>query len=59
MSIEPKHVVGLSGGKDSTCLALKLVEDEPRKYEFICNTTGDELPEMLDHWKRLEDMLDS
>lgn len=52
-----KHVVGLSGGKDSTALALLLVEREPRQYEFICNTTGDELPEMLDHWKRLEDML--
>lgn len=56
---KPKHVVGLSGGKDSTALALWLVENEPRQYEFICNTTGDELPEMIDHWKRLEDMLES
>lgn len=56
---EPKHVVGLSGGKDSTALALRLMEVEPRKYEFICNETGDELPEMHDHWKRLEDMLQS
>ncbi len=55
----PKHVVGLSGGKDSTALALRLAELEPRQYDFICNTTGDELPEMLDHWKRLEDMLGS
>lgn len=54
---EAKHVVGLSGGKDSTALALRLVEIEPRNYEFICNETGDELPEMLDHWGRLEDML--
>jgi 3'-phosphoadenosine 5'-phosphosulfate sulfotransferase (PAPS reductase)/FAD synthetase len=51
------HVVGLSGGKDSTALALRLAEVEPREYTFICNTTGNELPEMLDHWKRLEDML--
>lgn len=28
---EPKHVVGLSGGKDSTALALWLVENEPRQ----------------------------
>lgn len=56
-NISPKHVVGLSGGKDSTALALRLVETEPRDYEFICNETGDELPEMVDHWKRLEDML--
>ena len=54
----PKHVVGLSGGKDSTALALRLVEIEPdRDYEFICNETGDELPEMQEHWKRLEVML--
>ncbi len=54
-----KHVVGLSGGKDSTALALRLAEVEPRQYEYICNETGDELPEMIDHWKRLEDMLGS
>lgn len=54
---EPKHVVGLSGGKDSTALALWLVENEPRKYEFICNRTGNELPEMLAHWDRLERVL--
>ncbi|MDP2263273.1 MAG: phosphoadenosine phosphosulfate reductase family protein [Hydrogenophaga sp.] len=54
---EPKHVVGLSGGKDSTALALWLVENEPRKYEFICNETGNELPAMRAHWKKLEDML--
>lgn len=53
----PKHVVGLSGGKDSTALALRLVETEPRDYEFICNETGDELPEMQEHWHRLETVL--
>lgn len=53
----PKHVVGLSGGKDSTALALRLMEIEPRDYEFICNETGNELPEMHDHWAKLEEML--
>lgn len=53
----PRHVVGLSGGKDSTALALRLAEVEPRNYEYICNETGDELPDMVDHWKRLEDLL--
>jgi 3'-phosphoadenosine 5'-phosphosulfate sulfotransferase (PAPS reductase)/FAD synthetase len=52
-----KHVVGLSGGKDSTALALRLVETEPRDYEFICNETGNELPEMHAHWAKLEEML--
>ena len=27
------HVVALSGGKDSTALALRLAEIEPREYE--------------------------
>jgi 3'-phosphoadenosine 5'-phosphosulfate sulfotransferase (PAPS reductase)/FAD synthetase len=56
---DPKHVVGLSGGKDSTALALWLVENEPREYEFICNETGNELPEMVEHWSRLERILGS
>lgn len=54
---QPKHVVGLSGGKDSTALALWLVENEPREYEFICNMTGNELPAMVAHWARLEVLL--
>jgi 3'-phosphoadenosine 5'-phosphosulfate sulfotransferase (PAPS reductase)/FAD synthetase len=52
-----KHVVGLSGGKDSTALALRLAEIEPCDYEYICNETGNELPAMQDHWKKLEDLL--
>lgn len=51
------HLVGLSGGKDSTCLALWLVEKEPRPYTFICTPTGDELPEMVEHWRSLEQRL--
>lgn len=54
---EPKHVVGLSGGKDSTALALWLAVNEPREYEFICNETGNELPEMQAHWALLERVL--
>ena len=52
-----KHVIGLSGGKDSTALALRLAEVEPRDYEYICNETGNELPEMQAHWAKLEQML--
>ena len=53
----PKHVIGLSGGKDSTALALRLNEVEPRDYEYICNATGNELPELFDHLTRMEDLL--
>lgn len=52
-----KHIVGLSGGKDSTALALRLAETEPREYEYICNETGNELPAMHAHWAKLEEML--
>lgn len=54
---EPLHVVGLSGGKDSTAMALALAEREPRTYAYVCTPTGDELPEMEAHWARLEELL--
>ena len=49
-----RHVIGLSGGKDSTALALRLFEKEPRDYDLVCTPTGDELPEMEAHWEKLE-----
>jgi len=52
-----KHIVGLSGGKDSTALALRLAEVEPRRYIYICNETGNELPDMKAHWDKLENIL--
>lgn len=52
-----KHVVAISGGKDSTALALALAEREPRDYEYICTPTGDELPELFEHLDRIEVML--
>lgn len=52
-----RHIVALSGGKDSTCLALALNEMEPENYIYVCTPTGDELPEMDDHWNKLEDTL--
>lgn len=52
-----RHVIGLSGGKDSTALALRLSEVEPREYDYVCTPTGDELPDMLAHWERLEQLL--
>lgn len=52
-----KHIVGLSGGKDSTALALALRERNPQDYEYICTPTGNELPELFDHLSVLEDLL--
>ncbi len=53
----PRHVIGLSGGKDSTALALRLAEVEPRDYDFICTPTGHELPEMKEWWEELGRLL--
>jgi 3'-phosphoadenosine 5'-phosphosulfate sulfotransferase (PAPS reductase)/FAD synthetase len=52
-----KHVVALSGGKDSTALALRLQEVEPREYVYVCTPTGNELPTMFDHWRKLGELL--
>ena len=38
-------------------MALRLAEVEPRDYEFICTPTGNELPQMLAHWAKLEVLL--
>lgn len=54
-----KHIVAVSGGKDSTALALRLREVEPREYTYICTPTGNELPEMEAHWSRLEELLET
>lgn len=49
------HVVALSGGKDSTAMALRLSELNPNtQYLYFCTPTGDELPDMVDHWSDLE-----
>ena len=51
-------LVGLSGGKDSTAMALRLKELFPEKdFIFFCTPTGDELPELVDHWTHLEEIL--
>lgn len=53
------EVVALSGGKDSTAMALRLAELEPDVERiFFCTPTGDELPEMTAHWGRLEVLLE-
>lgn len=53
----PARIVALSGGKDSTVMALELMEREPDAYEFCYTPTGRELPAMIEHWKRLECLL--
>ena len=51
------HIIALSGGKDSTALALALQLYEPRDYIVIANPTGNELPEMEQHFRDIEAQL--
>nr|AKH46491.1 phosphoadenosine phosphosulfate reductase [uncultured marine virus] len=52
------HIIALSGGKDSTAMALRLRELNPNQsYIYVCTPTGDELPEMEDHWDRIQAIL--
>lgn len=52
-----RHIVALSGGKDSTAMALRLAEVEPRDYLYVITPTGNELPEMFAHWRHLSELL--
>ena len=50
-----RHVVMLSGGKDSTALALYLRERHPgRRYEYVFCDTHKELPETYEYLARIE-----
>ena len=52
------HIVALSGGHDSTALALLLREQNPgTPYNYVCTPTGNELPAMFDHWLNLGRLL--
>lgn len=54
------HVVAMSGGKDSTAMALELRDRMPRiPFLYVCTPTGDELPEMFAHWARCGQILRS
>jgi len=58
MSDEPtsRHILSLSGGKDSAALAIYMRERVPA-MEYVFNDTGKELPETYDYLGRLEDFL--
>lgn len=51
------HAVSLSGGKDSTCLLLLMIE-RGMPIDIVLNTdTGMEFPEMYDHLAKLDEYL--
>jgi len=55
MNATPRHVVMLSGGKDSTALALYLRDRHPeRSFEYVFCDTHKELPETYEYLTRIE-----
>jgi 3'-phosphoadenosine 5'-phosphosulfate sulfotransferase (PAPS reductase)/FAD synthetase len=59
MSASPdstRHVLGISGGKDSAALALYMRGRVPEMEYFFCDT-GRELPETYEYLQRLETVL--
>jgi 3'-phosphoadenosine 5'-phosphosulfate sulfotransferase (PAPS reductase)/FAD synthetase len=51
-----RHVLGLSGGKDSSALAVFMRDRVPNMEYFFCDT-GKELPETYAYVQRLEAIL--
>lgn len=51
-----RHVCGISGGKDSSALAIYMRDEVPEMEYFFCDT-GAELPETYEYLVRLESVL--
>ncbi len=55
---QEKHVLGLSGGRDSAALAVYIRQHHPElKVEYFFTDTGKELPEVYEYLGRLEGFL--
>lgn len=50
---KPRHILGLSGGKDSTALAIYMRDKVP-DMEYFFSDTGAELPEVYEFLDKLE-----
>lgn len=58
MSSNEKHVLGLSGGRDSAALAVYMRQHHPElDVEYFFTDTGKELPEVYEYLGRLEGFL--
>lgn len=52
-----KHIVNLSGGKDSTAMLLMMLEKGMPIDYIVFADTGKDFPQMLDHLKQLENYI--
>lgn len=58
MSLSERHILGLSGGRDSAALAVYIRQHQPElPIEYFFTDTGKELPEVYDFLDRLEGFL--
>ena len=57
-SVQERHVLGLSGGRDSAALAVFMRQHYPKvEMEYFFTDTGKELPEVYEYLGRLEGFL--
>lgn len=56
MTTAPRHILSLSGGKDSAALAIHMRDRVP-DMEYIFSDTRKELPETYEYLERIEDYL--
>lgn len=57
MNEKPRHILSLSGGKDSTALAIYMRDKVP-EMEYVFCDTGEELSETYEYIDKLEAFLD-
>ncbi len=56
MTVKTRHILGLSGGKDSSALAVYMKDRVP-EMEYVFTDTGKELPETYEFLDKLEAFL--
>ena len=52
-----KYIVSFSGGKDSTAMLLRLIEEKKPIDEIIFCDTGKEFPDLIKHIKKVENYI--
>lgn len=58
MTARERHILGISGGRDSAALAIYMRQSRPElEIEYFFTDTGKELPEVYDFLDRLEGFL--
>ena len=49
-----KHIVSFSGGKDSTAMLLRMLEENMQVDEILFCDTGKDFPDMLEHIEKVK-----